>query len=73
MKTTIALAMLSTISMMLGGCASPTLESQQYQEDRCVWVDTDQDVLDRYEWVGIVSDDVHYIEADVPLFLHCRI
>lgn len=73
MKPTTAIAMLSTISMMLVGCASPKLESQSYQEDECVWTDTPGDVLDRYEWTGVVSEDVHYIEADVPLFLHCRI
>lgn len=81
MKTTIALArfaLLSTIPMMLVSCASPTMESQQYQadapltiqpEDDCVWTDTPEDVLAGYEWTGVVTGD--YIARDTDLYLHC--
>lgn len=69
MKPTIAFAMLSIIPMMLGGCASPTLESESYQEDRCVWTDTPEDVLAGYEWTGVVTGD--YIARDTDLYLHC--
>jgi hypothetical protein len=78
----IILSMLSISSMMLVSCGTPKLESQRYQQDApltiqpvggCVWTDTPEDVLAGYEWVGEVSDDLDDIEAEVPLFLHCRI
>jgi hypothetical protein len=68
MKMTTAIAMLSIIPMMLVGCGTTT-EVHHNEADRCVWVDTPEDVLVGYEWVGEVLDE----EADpeVALYLHC--
>ena len=64
--------------MMLVGCGTPRLESQQYQtdaeltiqpEEDCVWTDTPEDVLAGYEWTGVVTGDFEARPTD--LYLHC--